>query len=72
MVLKAIWQFTDCPVRKLHIARKYMFYLLYYTESMDYKKQLLFNYINTLFHQPANAKYQRSEVKTIYNNDLID
>ena len=39
---------------------------------MDYKKQLLFNYINTLFHQPANAKYQRSEVKTIYNNDLID
>jgi len=26
---------TDCPVRKLHIARQYMFYLLYYTESMD-------------------------------------
>ena len=26
---------TEWPVRKLHIARKYMFYLLYYTESMD-------------------------------------
>jgi len=25
----------DCPVSKLHIARKYMFYLLYYTESMN-------------------------------------
>jgi len=25
----------DCPVHKHHIARKYMFYLLYYTESMD-------------------------------------
>jgi len=25
----------ECPVRKLHIARKYMFYLLNYTESMD-------------------------------------
>ena len=44
MALRAIWQFTDWavqarmvygPVRKLHIARKYMFYLLYYTESMD-------------------------------------
>jgi len=39
----AMWQFTDsavhsslyCQIRKLHIARKYMFYLLYYTESMD-------------------------------------
>jgi len=35
MALRAIWQFTDCLVRKLHIAWKYMFYLLYYTESMD-------------------------------------
>jgi len=25
----------DCPVRKVHIALKYMFHLLYYTESMD-------------------------------------
>ena len=25
----------DWTVRKLHIARKYMFYLLYYTEYMD-------------------------------------
>ena len=25
-------------VRKLHIDQKYMFYLLYYTESMDLKK----------------------------------
>ena len=25
----------DLPVRKLHIARKYMFYLLYYTEFKD-------------------------------------
>jgi len=25
----------DWTFRKLHIARKYMFYFLYYTESMD-------------------------------------
>jgi len=31
------------------LARKYMFYLLYYTETMD-QKQLLFNYINKSFH----------------------
>ena len=49
MALRVIWQFTDYPVRKLPIARKYMFYLLYYTESME-KKGLLFNYINKLFH----------------------
>jgi len=30
----------------------------------------LFNYINKLLHSPANAKYQKSEVKTIFNNDL--
>ena len=34
----------DWPVHKLHIAWKYMFYLLYYTE------QLLFNYINKFFY----------------------
>jgi len=35
MALMAMWQFTDCPVRKQHIARKYMFYMLHNTESMD-------------------------------------
>ena len=55
----------DCPVRKLHIARKYMFYLLYFTESMDLKR-LLCNYINKLFH----PEMLNIEVKTIYNNDL--
>jgi len=46
MALRAILQFTDWAVqartvygsklrfRKLHIARNYMFYLLYYTISM--------------------------------------
>jgi len=37
MALRAIWQFTDSPVHKLHIARKYTFYLLYYTKDMDLK-----------------------------------
>ena len=33
-------RYFDWPVRKLHIARKEMFDLLYYTETNDYKKQL--------------------------------
>ena len=40
----------DWAGRKLQISRKNMFYLLYYTESMVKKKQLLFNYINKLFY----------------------
>ena len=48
--LMAIYRSSfESPVRKLHIARKYMFYLLYNTEAMGLK-QLLFNYINTLFY----------------------
>ena len=42
----------------------------YIIPNLWIKKQLLFNNINKLFHLTANAKYQRSEVKTIYNNDL--
>jgi len=41
MAFGTILQFTDCPVRKLHIARKYMFYLLCYTESMDLKNPVI-------------------------------
>ena len=43
---------------------------MYIIPNLWIKKQLLFNNINKLFHLTANAKYQRSEVKTIYNNDL--
>jgi len=42
-----------------------MFYLLYYSEFMDLKKQLLFNDIDKSFYEPKHVKYQRSEVKTI-------
>ena len=30
-----------CPIRKLHIARKYMFYVLYYTESIYLKNVIV-------------------------------
>ena len=34
--LRALFRSSlDCPVRKLHIARKHKFYLLYYTGYMD-------------------------------------
>jgi len=47
--LRAIYcSSLDWTVRKLHIARKYM-YLLYYIDAMGLK-QLLFNYINTLLY----------------------
>jgi len=34
--------------------------------------KLLFNYIKTLFHLPANAKYQRSEVKKTFITMTLD
>ena len=39
----------DWTVRKLHVARKYMFYF-YVIANLWIKKQLLFKYINKLFY----------------------
>ena len=48
VMLYYIYGSTACPVRKLHIARQYMFYLLYYTESMDYIEEKLFGQIRQI------------------------
>jgi len=52
----------DWPVRKLHIARKRMFYLLYYTESMDEKKRVCFNLLTIyVINQNWNIKGLKSK-----------
>ena len=63
MALVAIWQFTDWAVQvrtvytvlawtdqSVNCILSEKTYLLYYTEYMDLKKKIMFNYIDKLFH----------------------